>query len=89
MPPIWRPGDALLVILYVDPERFDSPGAVAIDGTDAFGWAILALLNADGTRRMAMMGFVWGGELTLDETGTDVGDPVSGTIDADIAVWGG
>ncbi len=89
VPPIWRPGDALLVILYVDPARFGTPGTVAIDGTDAFGWAILALLNEDGTRRPALMGFVWGGELMLDESGTDVGDPVSGTIDADIAVWGG
>lgn len=89
VPPIWHPGDALLVIVYVDPALFGSQRTIAIDGQHAFAWVILAPLNEDGTRRMVLLGMLWDGELTLQAAGTKPGEIVSGTIDANIVVFGG
>jgi hypothetical protein len=89
VPPIWQPGDALQVILYVDPARFGSRRTIAVDGNDAFGWVILAPLNADGTRRFVLLGMLWGGDLTLDAVDARPGGMVSGVLDADIVVFGG
>lgn len=88
-PPIWRQGDAFIVLLFVDPGQFGGDRVLEVDGRNAFAWAVLSRLQPDGSRQLAFMGMLWEGELALEAAGTTRGNLVTGALDADIVTWGG
>jgi len=74
-------GPVIAASVFVEPERFTAGVPIPIDGYDAFG----VLVEIDiATRAMQFRGFL-SGTLTLDEAGTTSGDPVSGSISAEVS----
>jgi hypothetical protein len=82
-------GDALVLVAsaFVDPEQF-AVGELPIDGYAVFG--VLAVVDPNDRAHEEVVGFLRG-TLTLDQAGTGDGDPVAGTLAADVigpAFWG-
>ena len=73
-------GMILVASGFVDPEQF-VVGELPIDSYSVFG--ALSLVNAEDHDDQLLVGFL-AGTLTLDQAGTGAGDPVSGTIAADV-----
>ncbi len=73
-------GKVLVPAGFVDPELFLPGAELPIDGYAVFGVMVSAGINGSGER---VVGFL-SGTLTLDQATTTSGDPVSGTIAADV-----
>ena len=67
-------------------ELFESPGTLPVDLETTIG--ALYYASANTNYEFIFLGYLSGGDLVLDQSGTTNNDPVSGTVDVDILTWG-
>lgn len=77
-------GQTVAVYLLVDPVLLAAPGAILLDFTEG---ASYLLLDSDGDRANFEIGAYLEGTLELSASGVDVGDPITGVVNA--TIWGG
>jgi hypothetical protein len=80
---IWRRGERVLVLLFVDPQSYAAGAQLPVDGNQAFAW----VYRQPGRNDNVLPGLLWDGELRLDTAGLAAGDWVAGEVESGLWLW--
>jgi hypothetical protein len=73
----------VLVLLFVDPQRYAAGAQLPVDGNQAFAW----VYRQPGRNDNVLPGLLWDGELRLGAAGLAAGEWVAGEVESGLWLW--